>query len=993
MCRSHAYGAGMLLCLMAGVATAQTSNVRVARFTTADGLPSNKVHGVVQDSVGFIWIGTPLGLYRFDGHTYERFQLSVGQPSRADSTLLLGEPGQLKPLAVDAEGRLWVAVFDRLFRTNLHTGTVTEISDTTGHHRVTLGPDGAIWYSTGKHLFRAARDGETAHRRPALSVSGRIDALTAGSHRLWMAVHRPNGVLLISYDPESAIQQRYETPWRRRVRELLVDSAGRVWMGGEPGLSVLDPVASRLTPVTGLGNETVTGLVQDHEERLWIATGRFVGHLDSGRVRHVLPADGVVAPFGPGLMDRDGTLWFTSLASGLHRIDPRPPPIHHFALGELSPETRNGSFVLSLLEAADGSVFVGRLGGGILRLRVTASGVAPLPDRSFGVLEGVNVWSLMTDSHGRLWIGGDGVLCAQVAPGTALDCASPPVGSGAVTAMLERDNGTLWIGLYPGGVAVFRPGGGDAPASAGRFDRGRNRSRVIALKRDRHGTVWALGVAPHDLLRYDVTEGDFVPASMVPWTLPDGLHAYAMHHGADGRFWIGSDQGLHRWNPAAAGDDGRSSVRTLYARAAVFSILPDGRGSLWLGTSHGLLRYGVDETIQRFGPRWGTGNVEYNRNAALRLTDGTLLFGGADGLTRVYPGRLRKLRRAPPVVFTRMETVSHHGTTTTTLYEADTIRVRPQDFTFSVEFAALDYEGGTFQRLRYRLEGVDADWIPARGTRRATYTRLPPGRHVLRLQALPPDVSDDEPTAPTVSETSLAVIVEPPFWRRASFQVFVLAVLGAALFMIHRMRVERALRVERLRLRIARDLHDDVGAGLSGIALLSDAIGRRPGLTGTERTQLAKIGRSARRLVDHLREIVWTIDPAEDRVANVLNRMQDVAGDLLPGIRWSFDAPVQEWPETLGLEQRRDLLLLYQEILHNIARHAGATQVTIRLRHRGGLLMLEVQDDGRGFDPEEATSGTGLRSIRERAARLGGAVDVRSTPGEGTTVRVTLPLT
>jgi signal transduction histidine kinase len=222
----------------------------------------------------------------------------------------------------------------------------------------------------------------------------------------------------------------------------------------------------------------------------------------------------------------------------------------------------------------------------------------------------------------------------------------------------------------------------------------------------------------------------------------------------------------------------------------------------------------------------------------------------------------------------------------------------------------------------------------------------------------------------------------------------VLAAILAVLTAAHRLRVRRVVAEEQLRLRISRDLHDEIGAGLSSIALMSDGLRTRQAIAAAEQAQLTKIGVTARDMVGDLRDIVWAIDPHRDRLDDVVTRLKDVAMGLLPGVRLTFEtSPANQLSARIGMAERRELVLMYKEILHNVAKHAQATAVTIVLEANDGGLVLRVADNGAGLGPTGDGNGTGLRSLRERAARLGGRLVVSTGAAGGTLVELTVRTT
>jgi signal transduction histidine kinase len=230
----------------------------------------------------------------------------------------------------------------------------------------------------------------------------------------------------------------------------------------------------------------------------------------------------------------------------------------------------------------------------------------------------------------------------------------------------------------------------------------------------------------------------------------------------------------------------------------------------------------------------------------------------------------------------------------------------------------------------------------------------------------------------------------PAFWNTRWFELLIALAVAALLVSAHRLRVRRAVALDQLRLRISRDLHDDIGARLSSIALMSDALRTHSDAgAAVEYTQLSKIGATARGMVADLRDIIWAIDPDRDRLDDVVTRMKDITMGLLPGVRLTFRvSPTEQLSTRIAMAERRELLLVFKEILHNIAKHARATAVIIELVADGHQLSLIVADDGAGVGAAENGNGTGLKSLRERATRLGGTLEVRSAPGGGTVVEL-----
>jgi signal transduction histidine kinase len=424
--------------------------------------------------------------------------------------------------------------------------------------------------------------------------------------------------------------------------------------------------------------------------------------------------------------------------------------------------------------------------------------------------------------------------------------------------------------------------------------------------------------------------------------------------------------------------------------SAVYSVLEDASGSLWLGTSQGLVRFDPTappgQRFRTFTGADGVGNVEFNRHAALRTSDGMMYFGGMDGLTGFDPARITVNDFAPPVQITRIEVSTRQGDRLVEPTALDRLELAPGDTTVRFQYAALSFTAPLRNRYAYRLDGFTNAWVDA-GTRRTTqYTNLPPGAYVFRVRGTNNDGVWSE------REASLDVVVRPALWQAWWFRPLVGVTLAGAVVAAYRYRAAKQREVDRLRMRIAGDLHDDLSSDLSGIAVVADLLRQNDGLSDAERDDLGSIRDASLRMADGLRDIVWYIDPDHDSLESTVRHMRNVAATLLRDIPHRFTAELPGRDQTLAVGARRNLFLVFKEAVHNIVRHARASAVEIVLTVSGGGLRLEITDDGQGFEPDAAGGGHGLASMRRRAADSGGHLLVRSQPGEGTTVALTMQM-
>ena len=319
------------------------------------------------------------------------------------------------------------------------------------------------------------------------------------------------------------------------------------------------------------------------------------------------------------------------------------------------------------------------------------------------------------------------------------------------------------------------------------------------------------------------------------------------------------------------------------------------------------------------------------------------------------------------------------------------VELKPSQNQLQVEFVGLDSDPGDVLRYSYKLEGVDADWRPPSRQQSVNYAALSPGRHRFLVKAVTSGGS--ESAAP--GEVDFTVL--PPFWKRWWFQSLALLGVLALVAAAHRYRVAQLLNVERMRTAIATDLHDDIGATLSQIAILSEvaragATGRRPPGEPLERVAVL-----AREVIDSMSDIVWSIRSEPHGMDSLFTRMRQFALDLLgaQNIEFQLRAPEETDQIELSLQERRQLLLIFKEAVHNAARHSGCTSVVAELKVLDRELALTICDNGEGLSAEKDRSvwsgGAGIPSMRSRAESLGGRMDLVSNDGHGCAVVIRLP--
>jgi signal transduction histidine kinase len=303
-------------------------------------------------------------------------------------------------------------------------------------------------------------------------------------------------------------------------------------------------------------------------------------------------------------------------------------------------------------------------------------------------------------------------------------------------------------------------------------------------------------------------------------------------------------------------------------------------------------------------------------------------------------------------------------------------------------FVAIDFSPGATMRYQYMLDGIDRDWSAPTDQRTVNYANLSPGAYRFLLRAVNAEGSiSTHPAA--VSFTIL-----PPLWQSWWFELLAAAAVAGLAYGVYRYRVAQLLALERVRMRIATDLHDDIGSSLSHIVLLSEVARRQAGQDSVVAESLRRIAGVSGELVDSMSDIVWAINPQKDRLRDMLLRMRHFAGEvfLARGLPFQFQAFGGDPDLRLGIEMRRQILLIFKEAVHNIVRHSYCTEASIEFGIEGEHLLLRLRDNGRGFEVSQETDGHGLMSMRQRAKDLQGEIEIVSRDGQGTTIALRVPL-
>lgn len=992
---------GLALALAIGTAMplrAQEDAVPFASVQTAE-LAHTSVYAILQDHLGYLWFGTGAGLYRYDGYELVSYTRDPADPTALARNLVWS-------LVEDERGRLWVLnaagvqIFDR--RTEQFTAPVEGSERLEGKPpnvgKLVKGAAGTIWWIR-RQRAPLRYDRQAQRLRPVDGVQNVRAFYEDADGVLWFSTERPG---LFRYHPTTGGMQHVgpppDQPWVAQtfIEAIYRDRSGTYWVVTAKGIGTFDPSSGQFARAAVLSPEPSRSpkkVMGDGNGTLWIRSLAELYRFDTNArklTRSIRSPDQDVWSVYP---DRSGTVW-VGMLGGLYRYSPYTHPFLHLQREDDTPNSLSSNLVMSIYEDPDrpGIVWAGTIGGGLNRINRSTGDIIHYLDASASSrCAGENVWSIHEDGTDRLWLGTDcGLYRFDRTTGASEAFLPRPHRrddhlQNNIDVITEDAQGRLWMGTYWGDLFRF-------DRSAERFIRVHKLAVPIrALRFDQNGRLW-IGTQGRGLMRMEMETGRLrrYPHGTEAARGLDASHVWFIHQASDGLLWLGTPLGLSRLDPEV-GTFAHFHEPEGLPGSTIYAILEDEDGRLWLSTNRGIScfdpRRPEGQQFRHFDAGGGLGHAEFNRRAAFASPRGEFFFGGTHGLTSFYPDRVQVNPHAPPVVVTDIQKSNRDTTVSLNPFGREELVLSHRDYTIAFEFAALDYANPQKNRYAYQLEGFDAGWKEA-GTRRfARYTNVPPGEYVFRVKGSNNDgIWNEEGVA-------VSLIVRPPFWQTWWFRLGVVLFVAGVLAGAYRYRIRRLREVQRLRLRIAEDLHDDIGASLGSIVLMSDMVKRHLSSNGRARRRLEKISRTAREMSADLREIVWLVSPDHDRLDHLVRRMQQVTATLLAGVPHTFEVPDDLHVDTLRMPFRRNVLLIYKEILHNVARHAEASNVGIYVDRDDDRFVLRVTDDGVGFDPEAQHPGHGLAHIRRRADKMDGTITIESVPGQGTTITLTAKIT
>jgi ligand-binding sensor domain-containing protein len=987
----------VLLCEIAAL----SQQLSLRQYDVSDGLAHGIVTSICQDSKGYLWLSTYEGLSRFDGYRFVNYTTRDGLPHAL-----------VNHVTQDRQGRIWLAT---------NGGGVTRLQDASPEGK----PSGSS-LTRNKFISFAVSDVPQANcvNRMLFDSQDNVWCLTDfGIYRAKITEQALNfEPIIVANSLDSSA--------------VLEDSQGRLWFGLADELVEIsrERVVQRI-PNRESGGERLTAIIEESPGHLLVSTARKLFEFlpDSaakGRGSwRKLPL--VIEPpqhIWTMLGDRAGSLWFGT-TSGLLQYNNGKQTLYD------TTKDLNIGGMRALAEDQDGNLWAGTDGIGVYKLRgdviVSYTRAEGLPfATALGVCE---------DGEGRIQVSIDSsILDVVVIDGAKITLKRQPKNPSLFLRITfsQMNQMKRWqVNLLP--ARWFNSANPVMKLRNGRQINARAFLSAIPtigygghLLEDATGMLW-FHKDDGKLYRADPSQPGKLLFEIFPVDFPTGIRA--MLDDGKGSIWLGGVEKLYRLRQGQMNivEPGEGLPET-----DVRSLFIDSRGWLWIGNRYqgvsvtkepgaerphfinysthtnlssntvwaiteddfGKMYFGTGKGLDQFDPNTGQwrhygvkdGLPGGRINHLYKDSKGFIWVSAVSGVARFNPRPERANGSSAPIYLSRVQIAGED----LSLPETGVSSLEPGELSsernnLSFEYVALSFQGEDALRYQYMLEGVDRDWSAPTDSRSVNYARLAPGVYRFLVRA----IDKDGTASPRPAVLQFKIL--SPVWQRWWFLTLAVLACGAFAYMLYRYRVKQLLRLERVRMRIATDLHDDIGSSLSQISILSEVARAQIERRDTKATEpLAVIAQTSRELIESMSDIVWAINPKRDHLRDLVQRMRQFATDTLTALDIDFDfrAPDEDFKTRLGTDVRREVFLIFKEAIHNLTLHSQCYRATIEIGLTDNWLWLKVSDDGCGFDAKAESTGHGLFSMRQRAERIGGILEITSTPGLGSIIILEAPV-
>ncbi len=988
---------------------------------------------VLQDKNGFIWIGSQEGLIRYDGNTLKKYQNIP-----FDSTSI--SANWVTTLAEDNYGNLWVGTISGLNYYNQITEEFSQYilidqNDSTisskSISKIIVNEDGSLWIGTTDRMLFYTRiditrrtqetihyqlDPKDAHSNNPEKENWIFDIYKDDGNCLWIGTMH-NG--LIKYNTKTGDTKHFthdlNNPYslsHNIARSICTDSMGNIWIGtgfevanDGGGLNMFDTHTEKFihfqrdsSDPTSLISDRVFPILIDRMGTFWMGFyNRGIGSINvSELLKNKKPDFRKLDRYSPSYIqniyeDNIGNVWFAQLGWNLYKYDRRQNPFYYYHRVDKSSNTMSSSGIESIYIDHFKNIWFGHHTSGLDKY-VPKTGIYKnyLPRQNNpDFLNSGMICGIQEDSSGFLWIAtmNDGLYkmdpFKEKFQKIVFNYDGPSKRQiDLIRLILMSKSGKLYIGTIEKGLFLFDLHTNHLKAID--INQGKVENvAVSSLLEDHEGTLW-LGTLDNGFYGIKFVD-DEVKNVVHYFNNPSDRNSLSYNSIMDiirpevvdtTALWIATANGLNRFDLESKSfthffkKDGIPDNLTL-------KILEDNQGNIWVACAIGIGRYDIKT---RHWKSFDTGDgMPFEsfggcRQNTAKSKDGQLFFSGIPGTIGFFPEQIKDNPIIPPIKLIDFKIFNESIKLDTSILFKKSITLSHDQNAFSFEFAALNYSNPGKNQYAYKMEGFNDNWIYSGNEHTASFTNLDPGKYIFRVKGSNNQGVWNEEGA------TLSIIILPPWWATWWFRTLMILTLIGIGYSIYRYRINKVLEMERLRVQIASDLHDDIGSALTKIAIHSEII-----QTTSEKEKVSrssqKIGSMSREIITTLSDVVWSIDSRNDTVGYLIDRMRDFLETVFPAgsIHIDFQTKGLHFDQKIDQALRQNIYLIFKEAVNNAAKHSRADEIHISMINGDGKFKMEIADNGAGINEDRKQKGHhGIENMELRAKRINGELIIQN---------------
>lgn len=979
----------------------------IRHYSVADGLANNYIAKILQDKYGLIWVAALTDISYFDAHTFH----SLPPKQRVVENIVEDYLGRLW-LDTNGAGLDYVELLQNR-RTNL---------DTIQNEKIRLGSLGEIYcmeLNSGKdYLWMGSNAGlikvnlrTKMVKRDKRLMNKTISSIEAiNDSLLWLGTHE-SGIWQLNLHSGALNNLHFQSPLLNRaaIREMYRKSDD-VWVATfEDGLFHIGLNTGLVESIKYNGQKIKANCIEKslYQRELLLGTSDGLLLLDvvTKQIKPYLFYD--YSQYSSGersiqsiLIDQHKKIMWVGTEGGLFKVSRNPRPFHN--IKHIKNQTKALINVTDFAETADQKLLVCS-SSGLLEWNgeqliqaypeyfvprvITKANDSPNSYWVGTYYQGLHKWD-----HQQKKI----VRSFQHYPNDSSSLRN----ANAIYTILARSNQVFAPSFY-GGVNRLNLKNGKFEHPSFFFNETNLQLTLKIIEDKQNKGVWFITLLGP--VFWDYEKDEYIIPQLFPGKQVYNYHFYTGYLDSNQYLWIGTNQGILR---IAAADIHKVKKNAPFpyrfwntdnsnlAHSVIYNILEDDQKRIWCSTLSGISCFEVDRNLfYNFNRHNGLPFNNINYNASLKATDGTMYFGGDHGFIYFHPDDIQFTMPENKLLFQdiKINNLSILGQAAIP-YALQDNRValnlsHKQNF-LEFHYIALNYANPGVAHYMYRLDGLEANWINGYQSRVVRYSNLPPGKYTFMV------TSKNDQSFKNVLKRSF--IIRPPFWRRWWFYVSCGFVLGAMVYGIYLNRMTQIKEIQGIRNKISQDLHDDIGASVSSIRILATLIEQKTDKKQPAYVMVKRIQDQSKEIGDALNDIIWSINPFNDKLDQLVARMRRYASALFEAKHINGQLLFEEHLEhiVLGMEQRRQLWLIYKEAINNLIKHADCDTAKVEFQKVGAhKLRLVIEDNGKGFDPSRNQNGNGLRNLHERAKALQAELVLTSQPNHGTTIELSFYFT